>query len=462
MINGLEGIPGSGKSYEAVVYHVLPMLQQGRKVITNLPLLVEVFAAIDPAYVPLIELRRRPRLVMGTWNADAMDDSGTGNAFQLQADVSLHHAPSEGVSVFGHVWDFYSTWKHPETGQGPIFIIDECHLALPVLGTDKQVVEWFKLHRHFNADVLLMTQSFRDINQPIARLMGMLIKCRKADILGKKDHYIRKVHAGYRGAVISTEERPYKAQYFGLYKSHTQGNSVSESAAQDVMPLNVKIRRFTWGFWLFAFVVIAWMYWPKGEKVQKTSEMQWVKDLNALPPGQILRASSDPAPSPVYPASLPVDQKQAEPEANPEPYSGKGLHLTGQMTMRGQTVYTFAVSTSGQRIGSIDSRDLVAAGYTWHPLTDCAGTLRYKNSAQAITCDAPILTQGAQDRPVVIEAGRSSREVHSAPGVASLPMPEFPAQQSGQITQSDIPQALALRRPSMAEFRPIHPPTSLH
>ncbi len=46
MINGLEGIPGSGKSYEATVYHVLAALQTGRLVITNLPLNVEVFAAI--------------------------------------------------------------------------------------------------------------------------------------------------------------------------------------------------------------------------------------------------------------------------------------------------------------------------------------------------------------------------------------------------------------------------------
>ena len=44
----------------------------------------------------------------------------------------------------------------------------------------------------------------------------------------------------------------------------------------------------------------------------------------------------------------------------------------------------------------------------------------------------------------------------------TVPMPEPQKQQQGQITQADIPHALALRRPSMAEFRPIHPPTSLH
>ncbi|MBI5918423.1 MAG: hypothetical protein HY849_03485 [Nitrosomonadales bacterium] len=38
MINLLLGPPGGGKSYEATVYHVLPALAKGRKIITNLPL----------------------------------------------------------------------------------------------------------------------------------------------------------------------------------------------------------------------------------------------------------------------------------------------------------------------------------------------------------------------------------------------------------------------------------------
>lgn len=471
MINGLEGIPGSGKSYEAVVYHVLPMLQQGRKVITNLPLNVEMLAAIDPSYTELVELRRRPKPVLGVWNADTMDDNGNGSAFKLfneHSDLSeVVHAvdranrPADPVSVFGHVWDFYSTWKHPETGQGPVFIIDECHLALPAVGTDREVVEFFKLHRHFNCDFLLMTQSFRDINQPIARLMAMMVRCRKADILGKKDSYIRKVHAGYRGAVISTEERRYKPQYFPLYKSHTQGNSVAESGAQDVAPLSVKLRRFTWGFWIFTAIVIAWMYWPKSDqkKVQKTSDMQWSKDFKALPPGGTLRAPATPgqaaksaseaqAAAPAQPASA------ADPDAIPEPYASKGLHLTGRITMGAQTIYTFAVSSSGQRISTIDSRDLHAMGYKWQPLTDCAGTLRWKDKAQAITCDAPTLAQGAQDRPVVVEVGKGVQASASSPAGESKPIEgstfEPKGDQPGHITQGQLSAALRLTNPAFS------------
>ena len=173
--------------------HVLPTLARGRKVITNLPLLINIIEAVSPDYIGLIELRLRSQPVRGTWDANGIDERGNGQAYTLDGQEV---APVGNVPVFGSVWDYYTDWKHPITGEGPLIIIDEAHLALPTIGTNTEVIEWYKLHRHFNVDVLLATQSFRDINQPIARLIALLIKCRKGDILGKKGEYIRKVHAG--------------------------------------------------------------------------------------------------------------------------------------------------------------------------------------------------------------------------------------------------------------------------
>lgn len=449
MINGLEGIPGSGKSYEAVVYHVLPMLQAGRKVITNLPLLVEMFGAIDPAFVPLIELRRRPKPVLGVWNADSMDDSGNGSAFKLFNENSnlseVVHAvdranrPAESVSVFGHVWDYFTTWKHPETGQGAVFIIDECHLALPAVGTDKEVIEFFKLHRHFNVDILLMTQSFRDINQPIARLMAMMVRCRKADILGKKDCYIRKVHSGYRGAVISTEERPYKPQYFRLYKSHTQGNSVAESDAGDVVPFTVKFRRFSRIFWCIALVFGVYAFWPAGDKkpakqaarpVQQASSSAYAGTI--VQPVQQTTAAQPSVPT------LPDASVVAQ--GPPEPFAGKGLHLTGQLSMRGRIIYTFAISVGAQRIGTTDSVELAQVGYRFEPLTACVGYLRWANDTRAITCDAPAVPQATNDRPVVVAVDQDGRRVASSISTPSqtVPMPASPAADPHQISQAEL------------------------
>lgn len=425
MINGLEGIPGSGKSYEAVVFHVLATLKTGRKVITNLPLNIEVFAAIDPAFVPLIEVRTRPRPVLGSWDANRVDEKGNGNAFELWPDgaqpssdpdrIKARSADGQSfyvrgavdiseVTTFGHVWDFYDPWRH-EDGRGALFVIDECHNAFPKIGTDKQVVQWFKLHRHFNADVLLMTQNFRDMDQPISGLIAMLIKVRKADILGKKDSYIRKVHAGYRGAVISTEERKYQPQFFSLYKSHTQGNSVAESAAGDVQPLLVKFNKFSRIFYVITVIACIYAGWRIANPPAKTRPLASIVSTPspvsaavtaAASPGEVIRSVAAPS-------SGAVRAMQEMPDdAIPEPYASKNIHLTGRMTLRGKTLYTFAVADGSRRVGQITSDELVAMGYRWDPLGDCAGTLRWNGSAKAVICDAPFTPEASSSNPVVI------------------------------------------------------------
>lgn len=382
MINGLEGIPGSGKSYEAVVYHVLHALANGRMVVTNLPLLRDKFMAIDPTYGALIVLKRRASPVIGTWDANRMDEDGKGQAFELFPDG--HKEPVDpSVTVFGHVWDFHTTWKHPETGNGPLFVIDECHVAFPKIGTSKQVIEWFKLHRHFNVDVLLMTQSFRDSDQSIARLMEMLVRCRKASFLGKPDKYIRKVHAGYRGAVISTEERPYKSQFFGLYKSHTQGNSVAESVAADVKPFLVTFKRWSWAVialgLLMVLAIIVNKVTVKPKSITKT--------VSITDTGTVVQTVQAPTPqAPQVSASSPVQSNKVE---IPEPYASKGFHLTGRASMGDKVLFTFSISQNGLHVSSATHKELERAGYRWVALTDCAGTLFWQEKAIPVTCDVP-------------------------------------------------------------------------
>lgn len=406
MINGLEGIPGSGKSYEAVVMHVLPSLRAGRRVITNLPLQVALFEALDPAYVGLIELRTRSQPVLGIWDAEGIDDKGNGQAFKL-ADVR-HFEAIKNVPVFGSVWDYYSDWKHPVTGVGPLFIIDEAHLALPVVNTHQEVIEWYKLHRHFNADVLLATQSFRDINQPVARLMAMLIRCRKADILGRKDSYIRKVHAGYRGAVISQEERKYEAQFFGFYKSHTQGNSVAESIATDVAPLSVKLRRFTRGFWGLTLVsAVAFVFWYTSRDDRETVSVAAPR-VTSSPAASQPRPSGAPATHTAVVASSAAGEKVVEPP-DLEPLKDKGVHITGWLKTSKGLLHTFTASGGGARQFTLVTADLVAAGYTFRALGDCMGYLTWETRVRVITCDPPVLATGRDDAPVVMDFNTGKR-----------------------------------------------------
>lgn len=386
MINGLEGIPGSGKSYEAVAHHVLAALRAGRKVITNLPLQLDQFAAIDPAYRELLEVRRRTAPIRGTWDANRVDENGNGHAYQLFEDGRTEEPPVEAV-LFGQVWDYYSTWKHPDSGQGPMFVVDECHVAMPKLGTDKAVIEWFKLHRHFNSDVLLMTQSFRDMDQSIAKLLAMLIRVRKADIMGKKDAYIRKVHGGYRGALVSDEIRKYQPQFFPLYKSHTQGNSVGESAATDVAPFLVKWRRMSYAVYGLIVVATLWAWWPS-DKPAKPAKPAPQRIAHAAPaPSQPITPSSAPA-RPAA-AAAPDPAPVEEPDPYPEPYAAHRLHVTGWMQMGGRTLHTFAVFRDAALLATVNTRDLERAGYIVQPLSECAVVIAFGKKQRTLVCDVP-------------------------------------------------------------------------
>lgn len=412
MINGLEGIPGSGKSYEAVVFHVLDALKQGRKVITNLPLNVDAFTAIDPAYRDLIEIRTRPAKRIGDWDAT---DIAVRPAFQLWQDKPAEEPP-ENVFTFGTVWDFYTTWRSA-AGQGPLFVIDECHVSFPKIGTPDSVVQWFKLHRHFNADVLLMTQSFRDINQPIAQLLAMLVKVRKADILGKADYYIRKVHAGYRGAQIQQDQRKYESQYFGLYKSNTQSNASSEAAAQDVTPMIVAFNRWKYAIMAVTVGLFVWAFWPKQgytwygtrtkEPIVATAKKPSMPVITADEYNR-LKASENGQ-------KLPTMHAKPEPESKPEqkpqtvdPLFGKLVHLTGEISKAGRVQQTFIVSSAGRRVFDLTSDDLIDAGYTVEVKGPCMAFVRYQDVVRPVTCDAPFYG-GTVNKPIVIDTATKRR-----------------------------------------------------
>lgn len=394
MINGIEGVPGSGKSYESIVFHILPALRAGRKVITNVPVKVESFAAIDPSYGDLIEVRRRPAPIRGTWDANRVDEHGNGEAFELFDD---DHVEAQDITVplFGTVWDYYSTWKHPKTGIGPLYVIDECHVGMPKAGPDgrtsKQVIEWYKLHRHFNADVLLMTQSFRDMDQQIAKLLHMLIRVRKADIMGKKDSYIRKVHGGYRGALVEDSVRDYQPQFFPLYKSHTQGNSVAEAGASDVSPFLVKFKRFSYVVYACAAVLTIYAWWPSDKPAKPAKQAKPAGVVHAAP--TITPAVHSPAPAAsgaVAPAAPPADPEQGITGGPyPEPYGSHQLHVTGWIVMGGRQLHTFAVRKDGAILGSITTRDLERAGYQVNALSECAVVLTFANKQRSLVCDAP-------------------------------------------------------------------------
>ncbi len=378
------GASGSGKGYEACAFQILPALLKGRRVITNMPLDLEKWAQIDPAFPGLIEVRTRAQPIKGTWNPT--DDAG---AYQLFEDGRTDE-PSTTARCFAGVWDYYTTWKHPKTGQGPLFVVDEAQYVIPVSGCDKQVEEWSALHRHFNCDVLFMTQSYGTLSKIIRGNVQMVYRLRKKVAWGQPDRYIRKVQDGLRGEVMNVGERKYDPQYFGLWKSHTQGSAAEEFNADDVKPI--------WRHWSFmgagimAVVFVGLLLSgkvgnPMAVKVPKHGPqavaVQKLERVEPAPVGAVVVAQVE---SPRR-AAVAVER---DPEA--KPFDGLGIHIGGYVEMRGVKRYLLTLSQNGQNIQSINDAELVKAGYEWDAISDCAARVSWKGEAFYVRCDMPTQT----------------------------------------------------------------------
>lgn len=236
MINLMIGPPGGGKSYEAVVYHVLPSIEDGRKVITNLSLNLDELARIEPRARALVEIRNRQG-----------------------------KAGEPATWAFGHVDDYLTDWRHPETQQGPLFVIDECHKPLARRSQFRPdpsgvaVDDWYAEHRHTGADLLLMTQSYGKVSKNIVDQVQTCYRVKKMTAFGDSSGYIRKVQDGVRGDVLSTAERTYEAKWFPLYKSHTRVQSaVIEADAKDIKPAFLAYQRAAKAVFAVAALILCW------------------------------------------------------------------------------------------------------------------------------------------------------------------------------------------------------------
>lgn len=358
MINLLIGSPGGGKSYEAVVYHVLPALISGRKVITNLPLNVEEFDKIEPGSSRLISLRQ----------------------------------PSpDNPRPFSTLADYGDTWRN-DRGQGPLYIIDECHFPLPRgigdKGTKREVEEWYSMHRHEGADVLLLTQSYRKVSANIVDLVQVCYRVRKNVALGSMNSYTRKVRDGVRGEVLNIAVRTYKPQYFPLYKSHTLTNgAVQESMTQDIRPI--------WKHWSFMGAALLFPLGiiglvsagnPMKPAIEPGPEIPVVQDESITVDGVTLKRVSV---KPVQPEQAP--QEPPEPASPSHPYKGYGVHVRGYLAASdgSRTVYQFGVSQNGQLLYNQTHEEVVRAGYKVEAVNDCIARLTYGEYSFFAVCDLP-------------------------------------------------------------------------
>lgn len=369
-INAISGRPGSGKTYEAVIRHILPALQDKRMVITNIPLNVEWFCNfVGPHCKDLIVL------IHGGFHEYG------GKRYFSEAEHFLR----------------YQDWRN-DKNQGVFFVVDECHLAMPRTSaadgttTSLALREYLSMHRHYGHDVLLLSQNFRKVNRDIVDMVQTCYFTIKLSFLGKDDEYVCKAADGVTRNIVTTHRRAYEKKYFGAYHSHTKSQgSVQEARTVDIPPWHKRWYNIGAVFMgiIFLALVTAMLSRNKADQNEQSN-----RSSQSVEQQQVVSAQPKTA--------QPIQSAQSKPIAKPEqnepakhPYFGLQLHIVGKyedMNQYGkfQKIIWLSVSRNGQVLSEINHGDLALAGYQFTVLNDCMMDLRYGDKYQQyVFCDTP-------------------------------------------------------------------------
>ncbi len=377
MITLLSGRPGAGKSYEAVKFHILPSLAEGRKVVTNIPInhqhVFEVYG--KEACDSLIHVKTE----FGAY--------GTKRPFSEPDDFKKHDYKSlEGV--------------------GTLFVIDEAHLSMGVRA-DAALLEYLSMHRHYGHDIILVTQSHRKLHRDVRDMIEVTWSCVKKTIFGDDDGYIKKTFHGVpanRADAVKIEERVYESPIFKFYKSHTQSTgTVAEQTTKDSkgektpykkLSIVMVVLGVTFSFY-FGYKILS----PKKAPQETTQQLK----LEVVEPDAVIAESSTTQPKQAASAQPVVQSSSKSPTVhskNAEPSNTKKLHpfykvdlqvagfgeyfdQTGRLVLR---IY-FDASQNGQYVFQVNDVDLIKAGYDVQVLGECAVKISYFDYEDFLTCN---------------------------------------------------------------------------
>lgn len=364
MINAIVGRPRAGKSYETVVYHIIPAAVEGRLVVTNIPVNKE---AVTKFYSQEVA----DRIIIVKTN---FTDYGMARPFSKPEDFTQYD------------------WKN-DKGQGPLFCVDEAHLAI---GRDakKEILEYLSLHGHYGHDIIMITQDPQKLHRDLKSMIEVCWRCVKKSVFGDDEHYIKKTYHGVgtrNEDYVHEEEREYKSQYFQFYQSHTQSSSaVDEAKPKDVNAVLFPRKKLIIGMLVLAVPMSIYFFGkmisPSAPKPVKTTETEQLKSSQPANQSQVALSASVPQ----------AAKPQPEPEIPHHPFYKVTLHVDGIAfyTLKGREYKEayFVASQNGQSVFTVAGADLRMAGYDVAIYGDCLVRLTYnKIYDDWIVCDSPTI-----------------------------------------------------------------------
>lgn len=217
-ISILAGVPGAGKSYDAVLNTIIPALAAGRVVRTNLPLNEDAIAEYLAFRKPGFELKfSQVQFFEGT----------AKNPYPfLQRETYNFDMDTETVLIDG-------------VRKGPLFVIDEAQNTFPARQqVPLDIVEFFTEHRHYLVDIVLITQNYRNLAKEIyQRMTEEYVWLQKAKNHGTTKAYERRVFPSptqtRRDDLLYSRLTVYSKKIYNLYfsfapEAHAAGGKLSD------------------------------------------------------------------------------------------------------------------------------------------------------------------------------------------------------------------------------------------
>lgn len=388
MIFGHEGQVRSGKSYEAVQYHILPAIKAGRHVFFRLN-------GVDECAAKIAE-----RLEMS------------------EADVRALLHPMGNDEVHGWlVCDSANdgTLTFPHVPMHSLVVVDEVHEYFPVgrAALPERNGNFFAKHGHISLDVVLITQDFKEVHRSIVRRIGKKNFYTKLDALGKDNWYSVRFYsspAAGKFELIGSEKREYDSAVFETYhgvQPGVEGNAVYKANSRTLWQ-TVKKPAIAMALVVLLGIFFIARFFTSGASV--TPEQKRV--AKAAP---VARAVQD-----VAPAAIPGAVARAIP-TKAEPIYPPGIAYVLDIAKDSRPRYAAMLDTllvlefrtaGGQVVERLTSRQLIALGWTVES-TEFGAVIRYEDQSMIFTA-WPIDLPGQQSEQTARRIASAGPPVVSA------------------------------------------------
>lgn len=317
-----EGLPRSGKSYEAMSTLLIPWLQKGKEVVAYIEGLETDECQARIAEASGLPLERVKALLFPLTREDMR--------------------PRE-VEVKGKKVTIDGAWIE-KTRDNALHIYDEAQNWWPNrMKASEQLTQFVTEHGHRGATILLMGQSLLDVLALWRRRVDQKFVFLKLSALGRDGNYRVTIQKGQgNGEFVKVTDKlsKYDPKYFGTYKSHTSGEIETETYT-DNRVVFWKGKGVQYGA-LIVVGCLVWGGWTLYKFFQPPAKPK---------PGSASAAKAVPPPSPAarpvaappMAANPPGDTQAAPDTRTPEErylvdLGGKGrIRLAGLMVFRGKT-----------------------------------------------------------------------------------------------------------------------------